>query len=170
MLEPQVRLRKMLKNSIYIIVFSLFISCEFADNFTMKKRMPTSRWHRDSIACFKTTFSDSVMPYNMYININNIEDYNYSNLFVIAEMVFPNGKTYRDTLEYEMTTPNGNFLGTGRNVKRNKLWYKEQFVFEELGEYTFKVEHAMRKNGQINGLVSLEGITEVGFEIEKIED
>ena len=82
-------------------------------------------------------------------------------------MVFPHGKTIKDTLEYRMADPSGKFLGTGMmDVKENKLWYKEDVIFQESGEYTVNIQHAMRENGKVNGVVDLEGITDIGFRIE----
>ena len=67
-----------------------------------------------------------------------------------------------------MTTPRGEWLGTGfSEIKENKLWYKEQYRFNEEGEYKVSIEHAIRKNGDTNGVAELKGITDVGFRIEK---
>lgn len=82
-------------------------------------------------------------------------------------MTFPHGKTIKDTLEYKMADPSGKLLGTGlTDIKENKLWYKEQVVFKEKGAYLVKIQHAMRENGKVKGVVALEGITDVGFRIE----
>ena len=89
-------------------------------------------------------------------------------MFLIVEMVFPHGKTLKDTLEYKMADPNGALLGTGASgIKENKLWYKEEVVFSEAGEYTVNIQHAMRENGKVNGVIALEGITDIGFRIER---
>jgi gliding motility-associated lipoprotein GldH len=86
-------------------------------------------------------------------------------------MDYPNGKIVKDTLEYKMADPSGKFLGTGfTDVKENKLWYKgheKPFVFNETGEYKINIQHAMRQNGQVDGIENLEGITDIGFRIEK---
>ena len=67
-----------------------------------------------------------------------------------------------------MALPNGQWLGKGYgSIKENKLWYKENIVFPSSGVYTLQISHAMRKNGNIEGIVDLEGITDVGFQIEK---
>lgn len=85
-------------------------------------------------------------------------------------MVYPHGKTTKDTLEYQMSKPNGELLGKGvTDLKENKLWYKgyeTPFVFEEVGVYNINIQHAMRNNGDVNGVDKLEGITDVGFSIE----
>ncbi len=144
-------------------------SCDSKRVFDEYKSVP-NQWHKDSIIEFNITPPDSITPYNLFVNIRNTNDYKYSNLFLIVEMNFPNGKVVNDTLEYLMTKPNGAFLGTGfSDVKENKLWYKEDVIFSETGEYKFKIQHAMRENGNIKGVEDLEGITDVGFRIEQTQ-
>ena len=59
-------------------------------------------------------------------------------------------------------------LGEGfTDVKENKLWYKENFTFNESGIYKIKLQHAMRENGNVEGVDALEGVTDIGFRIEK---
>jgi len=82
-------------------------------------------------------------------------------------MNFPNGKVLKDTLEYQMAKPSGEFLGEGfSDIKENKLWYKEGVVFNESGEYKIKIQQAMRMNGEVNGIENLEGVIDIGFRIE----
>lgn len=142
------------------------VSCDSKRVFDEYKTVPNG-WHKDSIVSFKIHPPDSIKPYNLFVNLRNTNQYKYSNIFLIVEMVFPHGKTLKDTLEYRMTDPSGKFLGTGlTDVKENKLWYKEHVVFQEAGEYTINIQQAMRENGKVNGVVSLKGITDVGFRIE----
>ncbi|MDX1542827.1 MAG: gliding motility lipoprotein GldH, partial [Christiangramia sp.] len=87
---------------------------------------PVIGWHKDSLVSFELGTMDSSKVYDLFINIRNNNDYQYSNLFLITEIKFPQGKVISDTLEYEMTKPDGEWLGTGfGDVKENKLWYKE---------------------------------------------
>lgn len=108
----------------------------------------------------------------MFVTLRNNNDYRFSNLFLIVELNYPNGKITTDTLQYKMTEPNGKFLGSGfSDVKENKLWYKghkEGFTFNEQGEYEIKVKHAMRENAEVNGVTELKGITDVGFRVESL--
>ncbi|MFD2916969.1 gliding motility lipoprotein GldH [Psychroserpens luteus] len=146
-----------------------FVSCDSNRVFDEYKSVP-NEWDKDNKIEFKVTPPDSTNAYNLYVNLRNTEDYKYSNLFLIVELNYPNGKTLKDTLEYKMANPDGTFLGTGfTDVKESKLWYKgykEPFVFDEAGEYIINVQQAMRENGSINGVDKLEGITDVGFRIE----
>lgn len=124
-------------------------------------------WHKDSVVSFKLGKLDSLKSYDLYINVRNNNDYKYSNLFLITEIQFPKGKVISDTLQYNMAAPNGEWLGTGfGDVKESKLWYKENVNFSEPGEYEVRIKQAMRKNGAVEGIEYLKGITHVGFRIE----
>jgi gliding motility-associated lipoprotein GldH len=152
-----------------LVILGLVISsCDSNRIFDEYKTVP-NQWHKDSIVEFEITPPDSTNAYNLFVNLRNTSEYKYSNLFLIVEMNFPNGKKVKDTLEYQMAKPSGEFLGTGfSDVKENKLWYKESVVFNESGNYLVSIQHAMRANGQVDGVENLEGITDVGFRIEKI--
>ena len=128
-------------------------------------------WNKDSLVRFELENIDSSRVYDLFINIRNNSEYQYSNLFLITEIKFPQGKVISDTLEYEMTRPNGEWLGTGfGDVKENKLWYKENVKFDEPGKYKVTIQQAMRKNGEVEGIQELEGITDVGFRIENSDN
>jgi len=160
----------MLKNSCIALIMSIFCcSCDSNLVFDEYQTVP-NQWNKDSVVSFNVTPPDSTNTYNLFLNLRNNNSYKYSNLFLIVEMNYPNGKVQKDTLEYDMTAPDGTFLGKGfTDVKENKLWYKgyeKPFVFNEVGEYTVKIQQAMRENGKVDGVENLEGITEVGFRIE----
>lgn len=156
-------------SGVFIFLLLGLTSCDSNRVFDEYKSVP-NQWHKDSIIQFSINPQDSIKPYNLFINIRNTNDYKFSNLFLIVEMNTPHGKGVIDTLEYIMAKPNGEFLGTGfSDVKENKLWYKEGIVFSEAGEYVVKIQHAMRKNGNVKGVENLEGITDVGFRIEQAQ-
>ncbi len=152
---------------IFIGAFALLTSCDKKRVYDEYKPV-TGGWEKDSTLVFKLGKLDSLQNYNLFINVRNNKDYNYRNLFLITEMRFPQGKVITDTLEYEMAAPDGTWLGTGfGDVKESKLWYKENVSFTEPGEYRVAIKQAMRKNDQVDGIENLEGITHVGFRIEK---
>lgn len=157
-------LRLLLLCAISLLVFS----CNTATVKSDFKTTENGAWPKDSIVQFTFSELDTTLRYNIFINIRNDRSFRYNNLFLIAELNFPSGETMRDTLEYEMAMPDGTWLGKGHgSIKENKLWYKENIVFPTSGVYTLQLSHAMRKNGAVDGVVNLEGITDVGFEIEK---
>jgi len=153
-----------------LLLLVITIACDTNRVFDEYKSVP-NEWDKNSKIEFKVTAPDSLTAYNLFVNLRNTDTYKYSNLFLIVELDYPNGKTLKDTLEYKMANPDGTFLGTGfTDVKENKLWYKgydKPFVFEESGEYTINIQHAMRQNGVVSGIQKLEGITDIGFRIEQ---
>jgi gliding motility-associated lipoprotein GldH len=125
-------------------------------------------WSKEDTLQFTFQELDTVQQYDVFINVRNDDNYPFSNLFLITSLTTPNGEVLQDTLEYNMARPDGTWLGRGNgSIKENKLWYKENIVFPSSGVYTLEVMHAMRKNGNVSGIVSLEGITDVGIEITK---
>lgn len=160
---------KIMRNSVllfFLVGVFLIVSCDSKQVFDEYKSVP-NEWNKDSIISFTLHPPDSIKPYNLFVNLRNTNAYKYSNIYLIVEMVFPHGKTIKDTLEYRMADPSGKFLGTGvMDLKENKLWYKEQVIFTEPGDYKVNIQHAMRENGKVNGVAALEGITDVGFRIE----
>ena len=159
----------MLKNRILLLFLMcslIMVSCDSNSVYDNYKSVPNT-WHKDKIVSFKINPPDTTNAYNLFVNLRNTNAYKYNNLFLIVEMVFPHGKTIKDTLEYRMAEPSGKLLGQGyTDIKENKLWYKEGVVFNETGEYTVNIQHAMRENGKVKGILELEGITDIGFRIE----
>ena len=161
----------MLRNKVllFLIVFSFVLtSCDPNRVFDEYQSVP-DKWNKESVISFKINPPDSVKAYNLFVNLRNTNAYKYNNLFLIVEMDFPHGKKIKDTLEYKMADPSGKFLGTGiTDIKENKLWFKEHVIFKEKGEYVINIQHAMRENGKVQGVVDLVGITDVGFRVEKL--
>jgi gliding motility-associated lipoprotein GldH len=157
-----------IKNSaLLLLVVILFSSCDKKRVFDEYKSVGSS-WHKDSIVTFNLPELDSTKRYNLFLNLRANNDYQYNNLFLIVAMELPNGFTKVDTLEYEMASPDGTLLGNGfSDIKESKLFYKENVKFR--GKYRVYIKQAVRENGKVPGVTALDGITEVGFRIEKKE-
>ena len=158
-----------LKSSfLFGLIAILIISCDKQRVFDEYKPVGKS-WEKDSIVTFNLPELDSTKQYNLFINIRDNNDYPYNNLFLIATLVAPNGFTQVDTLEYQMSDNEGNLLGEGlTDIKTSKLVYKERMKFKA-GKNTVQIKQAVRETGKTKGVEKLDGITDVGFRIEKIE-
>jgi gliding motility-associated lipoprotein GldH len=145
-------------------------SCDSNAVFDEYENIGKDGWaHKDTVQ-FRVQQTDSLNPYNLFINLRANQDYPYRNIFLITSMDFPNGKVIKDTLEYNMAKPSGKLLGhSSGNLTESKLWYKEGVVFPEKGGYKFSVRQATRKNGQVKPDDTLHGVTDVGLRIEKIK-
>ena len=148
----------------------LFFSCD-TNTIASDSKSITKHWNKDEKVTFNLPQLDSLQKYNMFINLRNTNDYRYSNIFLIVEMNFPQGKTIVDTLEYRMANPDGTWLGEGiGSIKENKLWYKENIRFFEGGNYKLSISQGVRNNNEVEGVTNLEGITDVGYSIEKSQE
>ena len=164
---------KKLKNSnslLVIVLLMLLVSCDSNGVFDRYISLNDASWKANEKISFDFTINDTLAKHNLFIQLRNNSKYGFSNLFLITQCNFPDGQRIIDTLEYDMADNTGKFLGAGfTEVKENKLFYKENITFPIRGEYTFSVSQAMRKSDAIQGIESLDGITDVGFRIEKIE-
>ena len=118
-------------------------------------------WTASEKVSFLVNVTDSLSPFNFYINVRNSTDYNYSNLFFFIKTIFPDGRYAMDTVNLWLADPKGNWLGSGIGKFRdNNILFKKHGRFPMNGEYRFEFEQAMRK-------VQLKGITSIGIRIEK---
>ena len=155
-----------IKNSLLLLLVAvLLFSCDKKRVFDEYKSVG-SAWNKDSIVTFDLPVLDSTKRYNLFVNLRDNNNYKYNNIFLIVSLELPNGFTKVDTLEYQMTEPDGTLLGNGfTDIKESKLYYKENVRFR--GKYKVHIKQAVRENGKVPGVAFLDGITEVGFRIEK---
>lgn len=156
-------------NKLFFLFYFLIVmqACQSDIVYNTYQTVEDTHWKLDQEIKFAINLKDTINRYNLFINIRNNKDYEYSNLFLITQMTFPNQVKVVDTLEYEMTNSEGKFLGSGfSDLKENKLFYKENVRFKEFGKYLFTVRQAMRKRNEVVGL-QLNGITDVGISVEK---
>lgn len=163
--------RKILLNSIILFLFgSTLVSCDKNQVFDQYQTIENG-WHKDSIVSFDFEQEVSKKPLNMFVNIRNNDDYEFNNLFVIVKLEQPKGNIKIDTLEYQMANTDGTLMGEGfSDIKESKLWYKENFSFPEKGKYKVSIQQAVRQNGKVKGVEVLQGVTEIGFRIESVEE
>ena len=159
-----------LKSNLLLFFVLLFlVSCDKKRVFDEYKVTGES-WKKSTALQFEFDQKDTVKRYNLFINIRNNNDYPFNNLFVIVDLKRPDGFVKKDTLQYEMTYPDGTLLGEGfSDIKESKLFYKENFRFTQPGKYKIQIQQANRQTGKVTGVNELLGVTEVGFRIESTE-
>lgn len=149
----------------------VFLSCADASLVYGEFQPIKDKWDKDHIIEFELPVMDSLKTFDLHVNLRNTQAYPYNNIFLILSMEYPEGKVSVDTLEYTLAHPDGRWMGKKMGgMNEHVLWYKENFRFEEGGNYKLKIQHAVRKNGQIEGDQLLSGIKDVGYSIKKIND
>ena len=159
-----------LKSSLlFFAILITIVSCDKKRVFDDYKSVGKA-WEKDSIVEFDFKQEDTTTMYNLFVNLRANQAYAFNNLYLIVSMERPGGLVKVDTLQYEMTNPDGSLLGDGfSDIKESKLLYKENLRFDTIGDYKVRIQQAVRQTGKIEGIQALEGITEVGFRIETIE-
>jgi gliding motility-associated lipoprotein GldH len=147
--------------SIIFILF-IFFACNMGGLFNEYKTIPKAVWNRDSLVVFQIPVTDTVQRYDLFLGVRNDISYKYSNLWLFIEIVQPGDTTaVKDTFEFTLADQAGKWLGSGfGGVKTNEVLYRSNVYFPVAGHYNVKIQHGMR--GKL-----LEGITDIGFRVEK---
>jgi gliding motility-associated lipoprotein GldH len=157
------------KRYLLAVLFLGLIGCQEKLIYSEYKNFSRGWAEADTLA-FDFEAPDTIRPYHLFFNTRLNQNYEFNNLYLIANISFPNGKQIGDTLEYEMAYPDGELMGTGfGSVKESKLWYKSKVTFTEQGKYTIEVKQAMRKFGSVEALDTLRGIMDFGIHLEVAE-
>ncbi|MDV7186621.1 gliding motility lipoprotein GldH [Lutibacter sp. TH_r2] len=158
-----------MRNLAAIIVFLLLlVSCNSNEIYNQYQPIENYKWSSENKIQFLINNTDTISSKNVFINIRNNNKYSFSSIYLIGNIEFPSGIKVIDTLEYEMTNAEGKWLGTGfTEIKENKLYYKENVVFNEKGDYNFTIQQVTRSINDVEGKNPLQGITDVGLSIEK---
>lgn len=157
-----------MRKTFYLLLLIItLMSCTSKTKYSSYKAIDKHIWKKTDPISFVVENTDTISKKNVFINIRNNKDYEFSSIFLIAKIKFPKGTQIIDTLQYAMTTPNGKWLGKGvTDIKENKLWYKENVIFVEKGNYTFTITNATRGFKDTEGEKPLKGITNIGLSIE----
>ena len=143
-----------------------FVSCKNNDFFNEYKTLKEG-WKSNEPVIFSFESLDTLNKHNAYLNLRTSSKYPYSNLFVIIKLVPPEGNATVDTLQYQMANADGSMLGSGfTDVKEHKLAWRKNLQLKKQGVYKVEVEHAIRKVNEVKGDAVLEGITEVGLQLQ----
>lgn len=153
-------------NCAFLLIALALVSCDKKRVFDEYHAVGKS-WDKDTVVSFDLPQLDVKRSYDLFLNVRDNNDYPFNNLFVIVSLEQPNKVTQVDTLEYQMANPDGSLLGEGfTDVKDSKLVYKERMKFKP-GPYKVHIRQAVRQTGKVAGVQKLDGITDVGFRIEK---
>ncbi|MDD4141786.1 MAG: gliding motility lipoprotein GldH [Bacteroidales bacterium] len=102
-------------------------------------------WEIHDTLVYDFEISDIMSPYTIQINIGYDNAYKYRNLFLFVDTRYPDSTTFRDTLQFMLSSPSGRLLGNGlSSVKEVRYVSAVPTVFKEAGNYSFRIIHGMR--------------------------
>lgn len=137
----------------------LAASCNQDRIYNQFVTMPGQGWSMDSLAVFRVTIDKADVPYHLFVQVRNESTYSHSNLWLFVDVVSPDGKLQRDTLECQLADADGRWRGSGwGSLYSLRCPYRLNTRFAAPGTYTFRVQHGMRRE-------DLEGIRNIGMEV-----
>ena len=156
-----------MKFKIYILFSLVIFSCDSNVEF-LKYNSVNGVWHKDSLQEFSFELNET-NEYNTFVNLRVNEEYKFSNIFLITTLKDSLNILSKDTLQFKLADKSGKFIGKKRiNLVDNKLLHKKQLKLEGNKKYFLSIEHAMRVINKVGGLENLQGVTDIGYKIEKI--
>ncbi len=146
-----------------VILFSLW-SCTNPVIYKSDININENGWsYRDTL---KYNFSSHNIHqnYNLLISLKYSNTYAYSNLYIFVDVVDPENKKLRDTIECIMAAPSGRWLGNSSgDYLEHRFVYRYNINFPKEGEYQIKFQQAMRDT-------ILKEILAVGIELRNFEE
>jgi gliding motility-associated lipoprotein GldH len=146
-----------------VVVVGFVLSCNENLVFEQYKTISKKSWDKDSVLVFTIPVSDTTDNHNLYINIRNDVNYQYSNIWLFISIEQPDGKMLEDKFEIALADPSGKWLGEGLGgLKTREAIYRRNVFFPMSGDYKIRIQQGMRED-------ILKGISDVGIRIEKVE-
>ena len=146
-----------------LVFITSLVSCDKNLVFEDNKEIKDNNWDQANKLAFSVAITDSTAPHSIYLNVRNAGWYTFSNLFIFVHTTLPDGSITADTAECVLADENGKWLGDGLgDIYDNRILFKKQFRFPQVGIYKFELEQAMRVN-------PLPGIMDAGMRIEREE-
>ena len=139
----------------------MFISCDSSIVFEEYKSFENQNWNTDSAAFFNYSITDTTSINTVKIKLRHTVEYEFQNLILFVET------DVIDTVELMLANKEGMWLGGGiGDVREFEFEYQNAKLFSKKGNYSFKIEQAMRY-GMAEKIQVLNNVLAVGLSIEK---
>ena len=157
----------MIKQLVYTFILSLliFASCNNKEYvYQDYVKIEDAKWEKTVAAEHHINIKEPNKAYTIYFNIRNFKDYEKSNLWLFADIIYPNGTTQKDTIELTLANDKGKWLGKSAGYLVDlKSIYKKNIILQDTGMYAIKIYHGMYQN-------PLKNISNVGITIENYKE
>lgn len=140
---------------------TLFVQCD-SPHFYQQQESTKNNWKKSEALKFEFEVKDSLGIYDIFLLSRNNNEYEYSNLYLLTEMKFPNGEVFKDTLQYFLAYQDGEWIGNGGKLKELFLLFRENISLKDTGKYVLEVKHGMREE-------NLVGIEDISLIVDKFK-
>jgi len=145
-----------------ILVSVVVVACNKNEIYFKYKAIDAKGWNKDSLYTFDVPISDTLATYNIYVNVRNIGDYPYQNLWLFLNKLTPDSVQVNDSIECYLADNRGKWLGKGvGSIFEMPVLYQQNVHFKNSGIYHYKIVQGMRDT-------ILVGINDIGMRVEKV--
>ncbi|MCF8217383.1 MAG: gliding motility lipoprotein GldH [Bacteroidales bacterium] len=145
----------------FAVTTLIFWGCGENYFYAKSETIEEQSWPKDKVKGFGFSVEDTTSSFNFIVNVRNTTDYQYRNLYVFMNTIYPDNTSSRDTMELILAAPSGRWLGKGSGFYRDNLFmFKKNVHLPLKGEYRMEFIQAMRTD-------TLKGIDEIGLRIQK---
>ncbi len=136
-------------------------SCDKKLVLEQNQQIRNYRWDYSDAKSFTAAISDTSLTYNIYINARHSFQFEWRNVWVNIETVFPDGHIFNKRINLLLSEPDGHWHGKclGDNCDI-QIPIQQNAYFPQPGNYTFKITQDMRVN-------PLPHFKSIGIRIEK---
>lgn len=136
-----------------------FTACNDQPLLDRNEAITERRWFREQQPEFRVEVDDTATAYDVFINLRNSIDFQFSDLFLEVQQKQPDSSSVRYAIKIKMTNREGLWIGQGSgNIYSQQVRFLINYHFPDTGTYTFKIKQNMRVN-------PVEGINDIGIRI-----
>ncbi len=145
------------------LLFSILAlsSCDKKLVLDENQQVKNYRWSYEDAKSFTAAINDTSITYNIYINVRHSFQFEWRNVWVNIETVFPDGHSFNKRVNLLLSEPDGHWyakcLGDNCDIQ---IPIQQNAYFPQPGNYTFKITQDMRVD-------PLPHFKSIGIRIEK---
>ncbi|MFI5171294.1 MAG: gliding motility lipoprotein GldH, partial [Chitinophagales bacterium] len=125
----------------FAAMLCLIISCEQSRVFDKNIPLNKNGWNYGEQIQFEVNVNDTIIPYNLYVNVRHTDEYPYDNLWVKLTTVFPDSTSRQNEINVKLSEPDGKWTGNCVDgICFNSVLVQNNFLLPQKGKYIFILE------------------------------
>ena len=144
-------------------LFILLLGCGPAYTFQENIEIPQEGWTYPDTLCFHFEIQDTLMHYNLWLDIQHETSYPFQNIYTQFHTRYPDGSGKDQVLSIELADQSGQWNGTCRGNRCTlHIPLQNNAYFNQKGSYAICIEQYMRE-------CPLPGIHSIQLAIERVK-
>lgn len=148
-----------MKQLILLFTTALLVaSCNSKEIYNHTYTINDAWTYADSLV-FEYDIQDTLMPYNLTLEVKHSDEYPYENTYILASTVFPDGHRVTNPVSLELANAQGQWVGTcSSHLCKAEIAMANNAYFQSPGKYKLVLS-------QFSRIDSLKGIEALQFTI-----